>query len=223
MNMKRLIFVVEGDTEQAFVGNIIVPYFLEKFQFSNVNCYKIKHSGGGISKYSHIRKDLVNSINESDSVVTTMADFYKLPKDTPHYKDSKSCVTDLQQVEYLEKAMQEDLSIDYPRAERYFIPYIQLHEFEALLFSSEQAYDQLFEDKEVDFKRLRQVMKTFPNPENINNGESTAPSKRLMNLMKGYNKVVHGVQIASEIGIDTLIKKCPHFRSWIDRLSKCMK
>ncbi len=217
MNMKRMIFVVEGDTEQAFVGNIIVPYFFEKFQFSNVSCYKIKHSGGGISKYSHIRKDLVNSINESDSVVTTMADFYKLPKDTPHYKDSKSCVTDLQQVEYLEKAMQEDLSIDYPRAERYFFPYIQLHEFEALLFSSEQAYDQLFEDKEVDFKRLRQVMKTFPNPEDINNGDSTAPSKRLMNLMKGYNKVVHGVQIASEIGIDTLIKKCPHFRSWIDR------
>lgn len=67
MNMKRMIFVVEGDTEQAFVGNIIVPYFFEKFQFSNVSCHKIKHSGGGISKYSHIRKDLVNSINESDS------------------------------------------------------------------------------------------------------------------------------------------------------------
>ena len=52
--MKRLIIVVEGDTEKEFVDKVLSPYLYAKGLLS-VNCFKIKHTKGGLTKYQHLK------------------------------------------------------------------------------------------------------------------------------------------------------------------------
>jgi hypothetical protein len=89
--MKRLIIVVEGDTEKEFIDKVLSPYLFTKGLVS-VNCFKIKHTKGGLTKYQHLKTDLINCVYESNVLVTTLVDFYALPKDFPKYDDAKKIV-----------------------------------------------------------------------------------------------------------------------------------
>lgn len=99
-----------------------------------------------------------------------------------------------------------------------FIPYIQLHEFEGLLFNDIDVFKNNFTTEEANFIELQDIINTHPNPEEINNGKDTAPSKRLKKLIKGYNKVVYGACLADEIGLSKIREKCPRFNHWISLL-----
>ncbi|HHJ49322.1 MAG TPA: DUF4276 family protein, partial [Phaeodactylibacter sp.] len=52
---------------------------------------------------------------------------------------------------------------------------------------------------------------------------NTAPSKRLEKLLPGYKKVVHGNLIIKQGGISHLIKRCPRFAQWIEKLENKLK
>ena len=65
---------------------------------------------------------------------------------------------------------------------------------------------------------IKQIIDSFPNPEMINDGPNTAPSKRLINLIPRYRKVYHGSEIASENGIQSILDKCPRFSNWIENI-----
>ena len=147
--MSRLIFIVEGDTEKEFVNTMLVPYFNAK-GFYNIDCFKIKHSKGGLSKYEHLRKDLLKTVYETDSIVTTLIDFYALPTDFPKYEESKEYSHNYQRTGFLEQAIKEELESSQSRSINNFIPYIQLHEFEALIFSSFIGIESLFNSSEAD-------------------------------------------------------------------------
>lgn len=100
-----------------------------------------------------------------------------------------------------------------------FIPYLQVYEFEALLFSNATIFETEFERSEIlDYEFLQQTLLIAP--EEINDGLDTAPSKRLEKIIKGYNKVLYGSLLSSEIGLDTIREKCPRFNQWIERLEK---
>jgi len=110
---------------------------------------------------------------------------------------------------------------------RRFIPYIQLHEFEGLLFSELAVYDNSFEENEFeDYDYLLETIKSNPNPELINKGIETAPSKRLSRIIKGYYtdnenlKVFYGSTLAHDIGLQKIRSKCPRFNAWITKLEK---
>ena len=62
--MKRLVFIVEGETEEAFVNTILRPYFQGCGLYNPVQCFKIKHTQGGMHKYSYVRNDVLNTIYE---------------------------------------------------------------------------------------------------------------------------------------------------------------
>ena len=96
-----------------------------------------------------------------------------------------------------------------------FIPYIQLHEFEGLLFSDISVFKNNFTSGELQFSELEEAVKSADTPEEINNGPATAPSVRLMKAIAGYNKVVYGACLASEIGLTSIRSKCKLFDEWI--------
>ncbi len=98
------------------------------------------------------------------------------------------------------------------------MPYIQLHEFEALIFSSKESISSNFDPNEFDNRKLNKVIREFRNPEKINNNPNTAPSKRLKNIIPQYNKVLHGIQLIEEIGLDHIRGKCPRFDNWITKI-----
>src|SRR5690606_14075050 len=178
--MKRLLIVVEGDTEKEFVDKVLSPYLYSK-GLRSVVCFKIKHTKGGLTKYQHLKTDLVNCIYESDVLVSTLIDFYALPKDFPKNEFSKTIVNKADRLTFLERAIVEDLETEKGRDFPNLLPYIQLHEFEALVFSSIDAIKLLYSNEDAKFNELEQIMNAYPNPEDINDSPQTAPSKRLTN------------------------------------------
>ena len=216
--MKRFVFIVEGETEENFVNEILKPYFISKGIYNELQCFKIKHSGGGVSKYSHIKKDILNTIYEKGVIVTTMFDFYRLPSDFPNFKQLDNTKSHYEQVLFLEREMKSDIEHSQKNKFDNFIPYIQLHEFESLIFSSIGGIEAIYERTEIKYSNLKKIFDDYNNPEDINNGPNTAPSVRLKKLIPGYNKNVMGVEIVKEIGMETLLQKCPKFNKWIQNL-----
>ena len=217
--MSRLIIIVEGDTEKEFVNTILVPYFHSK-NFYNIDCFKVKHSKGGLSKYEHVRKDILNTVYEANSVVTTLFDFYALPTDFPQFEESKNITNKSQRLTFLEESIKEDIESSQSTKFDNLLPYIQLHEFEALIFSSIVGIESLFNSQEADLVTLNKVITEYPNPEDINDNPNTAPSKRLLSLINGYSKVVDGVLILDEIGLDVVRAKCPRFNNWLIQIDE---
>ena len=219
--MKRLVVIAEGETEESFVNNILISYFNSLVIYNYIQCFKTKHSNGGLSKYSYIKQDIIKIIYETDVVVTTLLDFYRLPSDFPGYKQNNALPHD-RWVEIIEGQIKEDIERTQEQRFDNFIPYIQLHEFEALIFSSIAGIDALFEKSEVKYRDFQAVIDSYPNPENINNGPDSAPSVRLKQLIPGYDKVVYGVGIISEIGMETVLSRCPRFNGWIKKLKDAL-
>ena len=220
--MKRLVIIAEGETEESFVNNILRPFFCSKGLYNTIQCFKTKHSHGGMSKYSYIKKDILNTIYESDVVVSMMIDFYRLPSDFPGFGELSNSQTHQEQADLLETRIKEDLEETQNQRFENFIPYIQLHEFETLVFASANGIDILFDRDEIDFKGLMNVIEEYPNPEEINNYPDTAPSVRLKKLIPGYNKVLHGIDIINTVGISELLEKCPRFKTWIESMVEAL-
>ena len=217
----RLNMIVEGQTEEAFVNQILKPH-LRPYSVGvsarvvitkEVPGYKYR---GGLSTYDQAKKDIILWLQEDESPnarFTTMFDLYQLPKNFPGY--AAAVQTDpYQRVEALEDALAKCISD--PR----FIPYVQLHEFEALLLSDPQKFESQFDNRADEISRLVAMVSQFPSPEHINDGINTAPSRRIDKELPQYKhmKASVGPIVAEKIGLLTLRSKCAHFADWLDRL-----
>ena len=219
--MKRIFVVTEGQSETNFVNRVLSPYFLPYGKIfipttvlTKADERKGKMHKGGMSSYEKarttIKKDLTYT-GSPDVFVTTMFDFYRLPFDTPGYNEAQKIAEPYKKIAFLEQKM-----LDYEKLanQTVFHPYIQLHEFEALLFSDISLLgDEYFE---YDVQPLKDCIAQKKNPELINDGAETAPSKRILNCIPDYDKVTVGVSVLEKIGITALCSKCPHFSEWID-------
>ena len=215
MIVDRLMLIVEGETEEMFVDNLLSPYLYSKGFQGCVVAIKPQKMRGGLSKYSDVSKQLKSAICEHGAVVSTIFDFYKLPNSFPGYSNGTN---HYEQVLNIERAMLEDMQKSLARDCRNFIPHIQLHEFETLVFSDVRGLDAIYDvDKNEEYKAVRDLILSTENPETINNGANTAPSKRLLKIV-GYNKIIQGKTALEKIGMERMLSKCPHFREWIERL-----
>lgn len=207
--MKRLIIVCEGETEQEFCKDVLQDYFLEKD--IQIAYPTIKKTHGGIVGWDTLKKQIENHLKqEKNAYVTTFIDFYALPSDYPNYSRTN--------IDAMEQGMKAD--IDSSLSHR-FVPYIQRHEFECFIFCSMDVMRRNFKPEEANFAELENIASTFAaNVEDINNSRDTAPSKRLLKNIKGYNKVVYGACIAQEIGLNKIREKCPRFDAWINELKQ---
>jgi hypothetical protein len=147
-----------------------------------------------------------------------MFDYFRLPDDFPGFPITGN-YQPVQKAEIIEHAFKEDIVQTLGKASipDRFIPYIQIHEFEALLFSNPHALAKGIyrDDLAPEFEAIRNA---FPSPEDINDHPNTAPSKRLINLYKDYNKITNGILAANEIGLPTMRKECKHFDQWLKQL-----
>jgi hypothetical protein len=165
-----------------------------------------------LNNYGQVKRDLDNLIKDRSVYVTTFFDYYGLPSDFPGYKEISKYQTTLQKVEHIEKMLYERIGSNR------FIPFIQLHEFESLLFSNITGFNTFFSSQPADIGKVQAIITQFPNPEDINDNPRTAPSKRLISILPNYNKPLQGALIAIENGIEETLAKCPHFSAWINKL-----
>ena len=98
-----------------------------------------------------------------------------------------------------------------------FVPYVMMHEFEAMLFSNCARFANAIERPQIA-AGLQAIRDQFNTPEEIDDSPITAPSKRIADLATGYRKPRMGTQGAQAIGIDTIRAECPNFDHWLSRL-----
>jgi hypothetical protein len=216
--MKRAIIICEGHTEKEFCNNLLSKYFDGKN--ISIQSLLINKTGGNV-KWSRLKPEILRHLkHEKDVSVTTLIDYYglKAKQHFPKWDEALKINDKNKKMDFLEDAMRKD--IEEPFRNRY-LPYIQLHEFEGLLFNDIQIfYEQIPKKDLVKEDELKQTFRDFPNPEMINDSSQTAPSKRLARIIKGYDKIVYGHYLAEAIGLDNIRKKCFRFNNWLNQIGQ---
>jgi len=215
--MKRVLILVEGQTEEAIVNDVLQPHLTAHgvWPIPKVLITKRTKSGpdfkGGITSYQRAKNDVERLLEDTNAaLVTTMIDFYALPKDFPGW-EGVPVHGPMARVKHLEAAWRSD--VDHPRFEPCFI----LHETEALIFSEPMSCEIVFPDPTTR-QALAIIRSGFSSPEDIDEGPATAPSKRILQVVPDYRKVLMGPLAIEEIGLDRIRSQCPHFDGWLRRL-----
>ncbi|MGG9963553.1 DUF4276 family protein [Ferruginibacter sp. SUN106] len=216
--MIRLNITAEGFSEERFVTDMLRPHLLNFNIYTEVRkvlTNRKLRKRGGIVPYDKFKKDVTQWFKECPNVFhTTLIDLYGLKPDFPGYNTTKH-LQPYTRIDQMETLMVHDLAF------RKFIPYIQLHEFEALMYSDTDVMeDWLSLYNNLPPKCFTQIRNSAPenNPELINESPETAPSKRILSLCDTYDKVNDGILLLKEIGLDKMRIECKHFDEWVSKL-----
>ncbi|BAC89783.1 DUF4276 family protein [Gloeobacter violaceus] len=230
--MSRLLVHVEGQTEETFVNEILGPHLLSH-GYTSISARLLGNSRnrlrrGGIRAWQAVRKDIINHLQgDPNCLSTTMVDYYALPRTGNNAWpgcDQAALLPFPENAKKVESAMTVDVCNqlgDHFDPKR-FIPYIMMHEFEALLFSDCEKFARGIERPDL-VQNLQEIRLQFATPEEINDSPQTAPSQRLKTLMPGYSKILFGKLAILEIGLDAIREECPHFKQWLGQLETCLR
>jgi hypothetical protein len=215
--MNRIIMICEGPTEQAFAKtNLQIPLIHKNII---LQAPLIKASRGGIVKWSRLKNQIETHLkSEPDAFVTTFIDYYGLYSkyQFPGWDNAHMIADKSNRIQALEQSMLQDID---PSLQHRFIPYLQLHEFEGLLFNDINIiYSQIPPGDIVGKAELEKTFADYQNPEMINNNRETSPSHRLQRIIKGYNKIVYGDILSEAIGLIRMRAKSPRFNDWISKI-----
>jgi len=216
--MVRVHVLVEGEAEETFAREVLPPHFTPRGIYLFPRRLGKPGHKGGVGEYSRARRDILATLKQEPACVcTTMFDYYAMPNSWPNRETARQKPFAARPIA-IEEAILVDISDELGTGFNCgrFIPYVQMHEFEALLFSDPKLLAvglELMDDAPVQGIRDR-----FHSPEEINDSQQTAPSKRIKGLNKGYDKVLQGVLISQKIGLGAMRAQCPHFNEWIEKL-----
>lgn len=221
--MSRVLALVEGQTEETFVRELLAPHL--RALSIEMTAFLAKRRGtGGVPKWAAFKPDLLNLLKQDHTAyVTTMIDFYGMPADWPG-RDKAREMEYPEKVEHVELQIAREISSALPenRNPQRLVPYVQCHEFEALLFSDPVTVESYLARRGLA-EAMEGIRSGFGSPEEINDGPLTAPSKRLAVIVEGYSKELTGNVLALEIGLQTMRRQCPHFAKWVCKLESLAK
>ncbi|MCF6266290.1 MAG: DUF4276 family protein [Desulfuromusa sp.] len=217
--MRRIHIVCEGQTEEMFVKELLYPPFLSKgLCMVPVLIGKPGHKGGNF-RFERLLADVRNRLlGDPTAFCTTFFDFYGLPNNFPGKQAAADKARSQVKAQIVCDAMVAKLTRKLgDDAMHRFIPYIQMYEFEALLFSDPDGLAKGVECPELSdgFNKIRNL---FDSPESINDSPRTAPSKRISSKVLDYEKPIYGSLAALEIGLPVMRQECPLFDAWLIRL-----
>lgn len=215
--MKTALVLVEGQTEERFVKEVLQPHLASRGLWLTPTVLRTSEPRqpvrkGGVSSWGKMRRDLQRLAEDSSAAaITTILDYYGLPDDVPGMASRPARQSALAQVAHVEAALNQE------RGDLRFRAYVSLHELEALLFAGVERWAQRFDTVEV--ARLRADVAGLE-PEAIDDGVTTAPSKRLERFLSRYRKTLHGPACIGDIGLELIRARCPHFGEWLTWLER---
>lgn len=216
--MRRLHVLVEGQTEEIVVNNVIAPHLAHKGWEVSVSILATKRPAGGgkvrggVSSWEKIRRDVGRLLPNFDAV-TTVIDYYGFPDDAPGMATRPRKAGAIDRVRHVERALA--MCVDNQR----FIPHLTLHETEAWVFAAVDELVDLLDDPPLGTD-LRGIADGAGGPELINDHPATAPSRRIVERCPAYQKTFHGPLCIEALGLTELRAQCPHLDSWLSELER---
>lgn len=203
--MIRLAIVVEGETEEEFVKLVLADHL----RLGGIESTPIKPGGyGGDIGVSRLAKNMVKLTKNFDCV-TSLVDYYG-------FRGRQQVDTVRELEDWIDQEVYDVIGRD--RDPSGVFAYVQLHEFEEILFSRVDAFKAVLGIAPDSVERLRQIRDGYETPEHIDDGPQTAPSKRILQIAPHYLKRLHGPLIAQDVGLETIRTECPRFNVWLERL-----
>lgn len=194
--MVRVAISVEGTTEERFIKILLEPYLSQK------GIYVTPVSINGNVSVDRVKNELEKLVYSFD-YVTTFYDFYGFK----HKADGETKIT-------LESRIMSSVKEELKGK---LLPYIQMYEFEGLLFSSPEAISTILQKDALKAWASDILVQFSNNPEKVNDSAETAPSKRLEKAAR-YRKTTHGPDISRQIGLEKIRQMCSGFNHWLSQL-----
>ena len=223
----RLLVHVEGETEETFVNNVLGPHLMEA-GYTSVGARLFGHARqrnnrGGGRPWPAVRKGILNHLKDDrDAISTTMVDYYGLRR-AGEWPGRAAAATQpfATRAASFQTALAEDIrtAMGTTFNPSRFIPYVSMHEFEALLFSDCERFAQSVGAPQIGAE-MQSVLDQFGDPEEINDSHATAPSKRILGMDPRYDKVAMGTIAIQDIGLESIRRQCRNFDCWLNRLER---
>lgn len=205
--MIRLAIVVEGQTEERFVRQLLTYHLI---QYDVLATPKLlgdgSYHGGDVSVERIV--DALGRLSGDFDALTTLVDFYGF---------QRRPTDDAADLERRIDAAYANTQRRRLRSDRVF-SYVQRHEFEALLFSDVRAFQRALLASPEAVADLSWARARVATPEDIDDSPDAAPSKRIAHAIPGYRKVVDGARVAAEVGLEAMRRECPRFAAWLTRI-----
>ena len=218
--MIRLHLVVEGQTEEAFVRDLLAPHLVSFGVLAGARCVQTGRKRGvafkgGVLSYPQFRRDVELWMREDqsrDAFFSTVLDLFRLPSDFPGYEAARPPLDPCERARRLEEHFREDLHHPFG----HFLPHIQPYEFEALLFADLSVFAARFPNRPAGVERLQQMRAGFPTPEHVD--DEDPPAQRICSAIPDYDKRSDGPALARAVGLTAIRSQCGHFSAWVTAL-----
>jgi hypothetical protein len=217
----RLLMLVEGPSEEAFVKRTLAPWLARRDVYVQgpvvLWTRRLVAGGGyrgGASSWTQVRRSLDPLLGDTDAWVTTLLDFYALPGDVPDVAEHRGHGEPIEQVRAVQAEMKRAVG-ERPR----FVPFLVLHEFEAWLLADPAAIATHFGEPALAARIDREVAEAG-GPEAVNHGHDTHPKARLQRLCPSYKETSDGPTVLGKIGIERIRARCPHFDGWLAQIEQ---
>lgn len=217
--MIRVHVICEGQTEETFVNDVMQPAMSAK----GIHLYpsligRPGHKGGNIAGERAVRDVRHRLLGDSTAYCTTFFDYYGIHAEFPGRVNADPGWTAQRKFEHFRAGFQQKIIAAVgEEAGKRFIPYVQMYEFEGLLFTCPHRFAEGVGEPTAA-ARFQAIRDTFETPEHINDSAQTAPSKRVSEIVTGYQKPVHGILAALEIGLGDIRLACAFFDQWLTEL-----
>ena len=214
--------IVEGQTEQSFVKSLLAPYLGAKGIFMTPIVLSKPGQKGGDVRFARAKNDIAKHLKQRpDGYVSLLVDYYGIGRDWPGLGETQKQAQRGAPPQDIaaaicaatQAAIDKELA-EYQSSER-FVPYVSIHELEALLFSEPAT---LADALQIERQRVEAIIEECGEPEAIDDSSQTAPSKRIEQLCPRFKKTSNGIAIAEAIGIEKMRAHCPVFNGWLATL-----
>ncbi|MFF1816318.1 DUF4276 family protein [Kribbella sp. NPDC058245] len=216
---RQIAMVVEGQTESAFVSEILAPYMqpmgvyvtpviVTTSRLADGTTFK-----GGGAVWRHYENDIRRLLGASHfHCVSILVDFYAYPRNAP---GSDCCGRPHEPRQCVERRIAAmGAAID----DRRFLPNVVLHEFETWVIAASMDTHHVLGDESVAKRLQAEASSVDGDVELLNDSAATAPSKRVQKCWPDYDKVTDGIEVIREAGLTSVLEHCPGLRSWVGRL-----
>lgn len=217
--MKRIHIICEGQTEETFVNEVLADYLQRRGVCPIASMVgKPGHKGGLVTTARMTRDIKLRLLGDPQAWCTTFFDFYGLDAGFVGRPQAVLSHSHEEKARIIQDALRAHvLEATGDNAIRRFMPYVQMYEFEGLLFSDPAGLASGIDAASLEHE-FSSIRNAFDSPEEINDSRQTAPSKRILSLVPGYEKPLYGSLAAIEVGIDKMRQECRLFNQWVQRM-----